>query len=140
MTDADIEAALAKATPPPYIELVMGAFGPRIWWEGCAPEAWADAERHRYTLVDDPQLMLIGVLADIRMVTGLREKPMLDELPAEIGRLIAAKDTEIERLRAALADAIDDIKSLYEQRWCEMEGDPEDAVKDYVSVLEGSSR
>jgi hypothetical protein len=36
---------------------------------------------------------MLNVLADIRMITGLREKPMLLELAGEIGRLLAKNKT-----------------------------------------------
>lgn len=45
----------------------------------------------------------IMVLAEIRAVTGLGSKPMLSELAAEIGKLLAAKDAKIARLREIIA-------------------------------------
>ena len=57
---------------------------------------------------------LVKVLADIRHVTGLGEKPMLSDLAGEIGKLLAAKQAENARLRAdfetALASAKDSHK------------------------------
>jgi hypothetical protein len=40
---------------------------------------------------------MLNVLADIRMITGLREKPMLLELAGEIGRLSAANKTGLAK-------------------------------------------
>lgn len=45
----------------------------------------------------------IMALAEIRAVTGLGSKPMLSELAAEIGKLLAAKDAKIARLREIIA-------------------------------------
>jgi hypothetical protein len=39
------------------------------------------------------EITMLNVLADIRMSTGLREKPMLSELAGEIGKLLAANKT-----------------------------------------------
>jgi hypothetical protein len=43
-----------------------------------------------YEAARSSEITMLNVLADIRMITGLREKPMLLELAGEIGKLLAA--------------------------------------------------
>jgi hypothetical protein len=61
-----------------------------------------------YEAANPSEDYLINVLADIFMVTGLRERPMLSELAGEIGKLIKALRDENDKLRYALSKGQDD--------------------------------
>ncbi|MCA3080554.1 MAG: hypothetical protein ING71_17400 [Rhodocyclaceae bacterium] len=79
-------------------------------WADCK-EKLTDAEAENARLREGLDDLLgdaekvIKVLAEIRQVTGLGDKPMLSDLAGEIGKILVAKEAENKRLRDLLTKA-----------------------------------
>ena len=71
-----------------------------------------------------------AILADIRIVTGVNEKPMLSELPAAIGAVIATRDAEIARLRERAALTPEMVRLIIAARIVAFEDQSAEALRE----------